>query len=180
MSTPGIFLKSSIIGLLTALLISCGTDSVAEAQPLAINTSCDAGKPLGESETGLNITRLCIDIKASDLTTKTLSFDVEIAATQAEQAKGLMFRTQLQDDKGMIFPFSHPKPASFWMRNTVISLDIIFVNEDGSIANIAENTEPYSLESIPSANPVIAVLEVRAGLTKELNIKQGDIIRWRG
>jgi uncharacterized protein len=96
-----------------------------------------------------------------------------------EQAKGLMFRTELADNAGMIFPFPQPKPASFWMKNTVIPLDIIFVRPNGTIESIAENTVPYSTIPVESGEPVGAVLELRGGLTAELGIAAGDKVLWK-
>jgi uncharacterized membrane protein (UPF0127 family) len=92
--------------------------------------------------------------------------------------QGLMFRTELADNRGMLFPFDDVRPASFWMKNTVIPLDIIFVREDGTIANIAVNTVPYSMDPVTSDGPVAAVLELRGGLTRELGINAGDRVRW--
>jgi uncharacterized membrane protein (UPF0127 family) len=78
----------------------------------------------------------------------------------------------------MIFPFDPPRDASFWMRNTLIPLDMIFVRADGSIANIAVNTVPYSEESVRSEGRVAAVLEIAGGRTAELGIKPGDKVEW--
>jgi uncharacterized membrane protein (UPF0127 family) len=78
----------------------------------------------------------------------------------------------------MIFPHEPPRMASFWMKNTLIPLDIIFVRPDGTIANIAENTVPLSLEPVPSLEPVGAVLELAGGRTAELGIKAGDKVEW--
>ena len=78
---------------------------------------------------------------------KKLPFKVELAASPEAQARGLMFRTELGDNEGMIFPSAVPEPRSFWMKNTPLSLDIIFIGPDGRIANIAANTVPYSLDS---------------------------------
>ena len=91
---------------------------------------------------------------------------------------GLMYRNKLAPDRGMIFPFETPRVASFWMRNTLIPLDIIFVRDDGSIANIAANTVPYSEEPVPSDGPVAAVLEIAGGRSAELGIKPGDKVEW--
>lgn len=173
------FLNGLCLSLFSLSLAACSADGAAPTKNVLNTTECSAGSPLGKSEAGLNVTALCIDKKNGDTITSTHSFAVEIAATEAQQARGLMFRTELADDKGMIFPYQSPQILSFWMKNTVISLDIIFINEDGSIANIAKNTEPYSLDSVSSINPTVAVLELRAGLTEELGIKAGDIIRWQ-
>jgi uncharacterized membrane protein (UPF0127 family) len=95
-----------------------------------------------------------------------------------EQAKGLMFRTALADNAGMVFPFPEPRMASFWMKNTVIPLDIIFVRTNGTIESIAENTIPYSTIPVASGEPVGAVLELRGGLSAELGISAGDKVKW--
>ena len=105
-------------------------------------------------------------------------FTVEVARTGAEQTMGLMYRTELAPDRGMIFPMEPPRNASFWMRNTLIPLDMIFVRADGTIANIAANTIPYSEEPVPSAGPVAAVLELAGGRSAELGIKPGDKVKW--
>ncbi len=107
-------------------------------------------------------------------------FRVEVARSEAEQARGLMFRTALAPDGGMIFPFAPPRPASFWMRNTVIPLDMIFVRADGTIARIAANTVPYSLDPVESGEPVAAVFEIGGGRAAALGIAPGDVVRWPG
>ncbi len=106
-------------------------------------------------------------------------FNVEIADDDAERARGLMFRRSLADDHGMLFHFQQPEMASFWMRNTIISLDIIFIGLDGRILNIAEHTTPYSEESIPAVGLTRGVLEIRAGRAEELGIRPGDRVRHR-
>lgn len=105
-------------------------------------------------------------------------FTVEVARTSEEQSMGLMFRTALAPDRGMIFPMDPPRDASFWMRNTLIPLDMIFVRADGSIANIAANTVPYSEEPMRSDGPVAAVLEIAGGRCAELGIQPGDKVKW--
>jgi uncharacterized membrane protein (UPF0127 family) len=102
------------------------------------------------------------------------SFSVEVATSREEQDKGLMFRRELPDGQGMLFDFTTEQEVSFWMENTYISLDIIFINGDGRIRRIAENAEPLSRASIRSDGPVRAVLEVIAGTARKLGIKQGD------
>lgn len=91
---------------------------------------------------------------------------------------GLMYRNKLAPDRGMIFPFAAPDVASFWMRNTLIPLDMIFVRADGSIANIAANTVPLSEEPVRSEGPVAAVLEIPGGRSAELGIEPGDKVQW--
>jgi hypothetical protein len=105
--------------------------------------------------------------------------NVEIADDDAERARGLMFRESLADDRGMLFHFQEPEHASFWMRNTVLSLDIIFIGVDGRILNIADHTVPYSEAPIPAAGLTRGVLEIRAGRAAELGIRPGDRVRHR-
>ena len=112
-------------------------------------------------------------------------FTVERARTGAEQERGLMFRTDIPADGGMLFhPYppdgGAPKVASFWMRNTPSPLDILFLRADGTIARIAENTPPFSEGQIPSGEPVAAVLEIRGGRSADLDIAEGDTVRWAG
>jgi uncharacterized membrane protein (UPF0127 family) len=101
-------------------------------------------------------------------------FGVELATTPEEQARGLMFRRELPPMQGMLFDFKREQPTSFWMKNTYVSLDMIFIRADGTIARIAENTVPLSEAMVPSGGPVRAVLEVVAGTAKKLGIAPGD------
>ena len=105
-------------------------------------------------------------------------FTVEVARTPEEQAMGLMNRQSLAPDRGMIFPYDPPQLASFWMKNTLMPLDIIFIRADGRIARIAANTVPMSLEPVPSLEPVAAVLEIAGGRSAELGIREGDQVEW--
>ena len=102
--------------------------------------------------------------------------EVEIAENEAERNKGLMFRSYLPDSVGMLFIFEQPDEHSFWMKNTSIPLDIIYIGPDKKIISIAENTQPYSEESIPPYGLVQYVVEVNAGFTKQNNIQSGDAI----
>jgi uncharacterized membrane protein (UPF0127 family) len=102
------------------------------------------------------------------------TFAVELASTPEEQAKGLMFRRELPEGQGMLFDFHREQPTSFWMKNTYIPLDMIFIRGDGRILRIAQNTVPLSEELVSSGGPVRAVLEVIAGTAKKLGIAPGD------
>jgi len=102
------------------------------------------------------------------------SFAVEIADNEAEREKGLMYRKELPEGRGMLFDFHRDQEVSFWMQNTYISLDMIFIRGDGQILRIAENTEPLSTRLIPSGGPVRAVLEVIGGTARKLGIAPGD------
>ncbi len=101
-------------------------------------------------------------------------FAVELAVTDEERAKGLMYRKQLPDGRGMLFDFQREQPVSMWMKNTFIPLDMIFIARDGRIVRIAENTEVQSERIISSGAPVIAVLEVIAGTARKYGIAPGD------
>ena len=158
-------------GLLFATLSLAGCSMPANGGSQIIQ--CAPGTAAGQSPAGLAQVTLCVTSKA-----KTHSFNVEVAASSLEQARGLMFRNELADNAGMIFPFPEPRMASFWMKNTVIPLDIIFVRADGTIESIAANTEPYSTTPVASGEPVTAVLELRGGLSAQLGIVAGDKVKW--
>ena len=116
------------------------------------------------------------DTHVLEIATKTgvHAFSVEIAQNDAERAKGLMFRKELPEGQGMLFDFKQDQEVSFWMENTYIPLDMIFIRGDGTITRIAENTTPLSTRNIPSGGPVRAVLEVIAGTARKLGIAPGD------
>jgi len=101
-------------------------------------------------------------------------FAVEIADNDTERAKGLMYRKELPEGRGMLFDFHREQEVSFWMQNTYIPLDMVFIRGDGRILRIAENTEPLSTRLIPSGGPVRAVLEVMGGTARKLGIAPGD------
>jgi uncharacterized protein len=101
-------------------------------------------------------------------------FSAEIANTDELRARGLMFRHRLPEDRAMLFDFGEPRPAAMWMKNTYISLDMLFVRADGTIAAVAENTEPLSLQVISVQEPVKGVVEVAAGTVKRLGIMRDD------
>ena len=113
------------------------------------------------------------------------TFRIELAKTAAEQERGLMYRTDLKPDGGMLF-WPYPpqgggaRPADFWMKNTPTPLDILFIRNDGTIARMAENTVPFSETHLPSGEPVSAVLELVGGRAAELGIAEGDRVTWPG
>jgi uncharacterized membrane protein (UPF0127 family) len=106
-------------------------------------------------------------------------FEVEIADTEAERSQGLMFRETMPGYRGMLFDFQQPRPVSFWMRNTVLSLDIIFIGVDGRILNIADHTAPMNDAPIPSDGVTRGVLEIGAGQAEAHGIHPGDRVRHR-
>ena len=101
-------------------------------------------------------------------------FIAELAATPAHRAKGLMFRSELADNQGMLFDFKETRNVSMWMKNTPLSLDMIFTDDRGKVLYVARNTVPYSEDIISPGVPVYAVLEVKAGTAHRLRIKPGD------
>jgi len=112
-------------------------------------------------------------------------FTVEVARTAAEQERGLMYRTDIPQNGGMLFaPYppegGPPREASFWMKNTPSPLDIIFIRADHTIARIAENAVPFDETPIPSGEPVAAVLELKGGRTAALGVSEGDTVKWGG
>ncbi len=112
------------------------------------------------------------------LSDKSIQFNVEIADTPDLTSLGLMNREYLAEDAGMLFVFPYPDKRSFWMKNTIIPLDIIFIDGSGKIIQISETTTPYSTESIVCLKPAQYVLEVNAGITEQHKINIGDIITW--
>lgn len=100
--------------------------------------------------------------------------EVEVAQTDEERTKGLMFRKSLPDHHGMLFDFKTDQPVYMWMKNTYIPLDMLFIRSDGTIARIAAHTTPLSTETIPSGEPVRAVIEIAGGAAKQLGIAPGD------
>ena len=158
---------SLIAGALALLLPACSP--VASKAGPAANQAASSVHPIsGLAIIALTVTRG----KARH------SFRVEVAATSVEQAKGLMFRTAMGADEGMIFPMSPPRMASFWMRNTVIPLDLIFIGTDGRITNIAADAVPYDEAPLRSTAQVKGVLELAGGRAAELGIVAGDAVEW--
>lgn len=105
---------------------------------------------------------------------------MEVAETPEQQQRGLMFVRSLAPDRGMIFPYDPPQNVGFWMKNTFIPLDMVFIRADGRVARIAANTTPESLEPVSSGEPVAAVLEIRGGRAAELGVRAGDRVEWAG
>lgn len=101
-------------------------------------------------------------------------FRVELASSKSEHATGLMYRKSMAQDAGMLFDFRRPVFVAFWMKSTILPLDMLFIRADGTISTIAANAVPYSTTEIPSAEPVQAVLEINAGRAQALGIEPGD------
>jgi uncharacterized membrane protein (UPF0127 family) len=106
-------------------------------------------------------------------------FTVEIADTDATREHGLMFRKSLGPNEGMLFDFGAPQPVSFWMKNTLISLDMLFIGPDGRVVSVAHNAVPMDETPIPSGGPVTGVLEIRGGRAAEIGAEPGDLVTAR-
>ncbi|MDB5568910.1 MAG: hypothetical protein JWN93_93 [Hyphomicrobiales bacterium] len=104
-------------------------------------------------------------------------FKVEVMRTDEQRARGLMHRRYMPADRGMLFDFKSEQPVMMWMRNTYIPLDMVFIRRDGTVINVAENTEPLSDRTIASAAPAFSVLEVNAGVARKIGLKPGDRVR---
>jgi uncharacterized membrane protein (UPF0127 family) len=150
-----------------AALVACNPQAPAQNAPI------DNSEPQGTPQTGL--AQVPLTIRSANGEHR---FTVEVAATPAQQERGLMFRPSVGPDEGMIFPFDPPMNATFWMKNTLVALDIVFIRADGTIARIA-HAVPLTLDPVPAGEPVAAVLEIRGGRAAELGIREGDKVSWR-
>jgi len=143
---------------------------------LALLLGCEAGRGSASAPAAVDVApTIPLTIQTSRGARR---FSVEIARTEQEQERGLMFRTSLPENGGMIFPMHPPRPAAFWMKNTPLPLDIIFIRADGSIARIAPQAIPYSLDLIQVGEPVAAVLEIAGGAADAAGIREGDRVSW--
>ena len=122
---------------------------------------------LNAKATGFERSRLLVDGQV---------FNVELALSPEERARGLMFRTQMADENGMLFDFGQSRDVSMWMKNTFISLDMLFIDQDGKIVGIAPRTVPKSEAIISSPRPVRFVLELNGGLAEKFDFKVGDTV----
>ncbi len=167
-------MRSEEVIALTAVAIGlagCGAER-ATATPQAVAAPAAAA---GRSAAGLELATVSVshDGRVSRFTT-------EVARSGGEQAQGLMFRTRVGPGEAMLFPMNPPRVAGFWMKNTLVPLDMIFVRADGRIARIARMTTPRSLATVTSGEPVAAVLEIAGGRSDALGISEGDRVSWPG
>ena len=159
----------AIASVLTAGLAACSPQATAEsAQATSTAQSGQEVHPVS----GLRVIPVTIGTGK-----QAHRFKAEVAESSAEQAKGLMFRTELGPDEGMIFP-RQGDVASFWMKNTPLPLDIIFIGKDRRILNIAAETTPYSTDPVSALGPTSAVFEIPGGRAAELGIEPGDEVEW--
>ncbi len=181
-SCPGFALQSAQITSQTAPGMIRGSCTIAHAfisrLVIPIIVACapalSAGPAIAEPQAGLEA------VTITSATGQTLAFEVEIADTRRRQVKGLSFRTTLEKNRGMLFVFEKAAERRFWMRNTFLSLDIIFINETGRIINIHRRAVPERDDIIASGGPAKAVLEINGGLCEELGINPGDRVRLNG
>ena len=149
--------RRSLLGLLASVLLLMGA-----GQPSPTHAATLRQEPL-------------------EITTSkaTIRFTVEVADTEETRNRGMMYRKSLAPDKGMLFDFKTPREAAFWMRNTLIPLDIIFITQDGRILTIARNAVPHSEVPIPSGGVIRGVLELAGGRAAQLGIYPGDRVKHR-
>ena len=162
-------LTIGVVALLGAVLAACSPQGTADsAQATAAAQSTKETHPVS----GLRVIPVTVQTAKGPH-----RFATEVAETSAEQAKGLMFRTELGPDEAMIFP-RQGDIASFWMKNTPLPLDIIFIGKDRRIINIAAETTPYSTDPVSAMGPTSAGFEIRGGRAAELGIEPGDTVEW--
>lgn len=163
-----------------ALLAACAQEPAAQtasSSPAATvaapaSTPAVVGGAVGKAPAGFEV------LEAVTPSGRTRFF-VEIADNDAEREKGLMFRKEVPPDRGMLFDFQTPRDVAFWMKNTLIPLDIIYIRTDGTVLSIARNTTPLSETPIPSGGPVVAVLELAGGRAGQIGLMPGDRIEHR-
>ena len=154
---------------MAAVLAACSQMGAAQETPAA---AVETESTAVHAESGLEL--IDVTIVSGD---ERHVFVTELAASEDDQARGLMFRTELGDNEGMLFPSYTPQARSFWMQNTPLPLDIIFVGPDSRITNIGEGV-PYSTASVSSEGPALAVFEIRGGLSEELGVGPGDLVEF--
>lgn len=162
----GKYLRSLMLPMAMAV-VACSTQAATEAAP------APAAEASVHPVSGLEIVPLTISQDGKEHVLL-----VEVARSREEWSRGLMFRTEMGADEGMIFVGRPGQSNSFWMRNTVIPLDIIFIGTDNRILNYYPMTTPYSLDSLPSAGPTNAVLEINGGRLEELGFTPGALVEW--
>jgi uncharacterized membrane protein (UPF0127 family) len=106
-----------------------------------------------------------------------VKFDIELATTDGERERGLMYRKEMGPYSGMLFDFHREMPVSFWMKNTFIPLDMVFIAANGTVRHVHSNAVPFSTDTIPSVHPVRGVLEINGGSARLLGIKPGDTVK---
>jgi uncharacterized protein len=157
-----------------ALAAALGATALsADALPAATPTPVpvEAGKP----QTGLKVVPLVIETADG----KRHAYKVEVAGSPEQQARGMMFRTSVPPGTGMLFPMDPPRGAGFWMENTLVPLDLLFIGSDGRIRNIASDAVPRSRAMLLSVGAVAAVLELKGGEAERIGARPGDKVSWQ-
>jgi uncharacterized protein len=144
----------------------------AAALLIAAPLSAEVRQPVGQAQ------RLSTIPLAIQTARGSVRYRVEVARTSREQATGMMYRLRVPPHTGMLFPMIPPRRASFWMMNTFVSLDLVFIRADRTISSIAADATPRSLTPIESDEPVVAVLELKGGEAARRGIRPGDRVRW--
>lgn len=161
------------LGMIAVLaLTACGAE---QAETLPEPTAVSAEAPANDTvdpDSGLEVIEVTVTTDDGSHT-----FRTEVAATPEQKNRGMMFRDEMAPDTAMIFPYEEAADRGFWMRNTFLPLDIIFIAEDRTIINIGEGI-PFNEESVTSDAPAIAVLELLGGTAEELGIGPGDTVSW--
>jgi len=121
-----------------------------------------------------DLEKSCVSIKIDS--NESIEFSVLIAESNKDRRQGLMHIDFMEENQGMLFVFNPPRRVSMWMRNTPMPLDILFINRNGKIINIEENTTPYSTKALSSGGTIYWVLEINGGLAKKMGIKAGDLV----
>jgi uncharacterized membrane protein (UPF0127 family) len=155
-----VFTRRLLIGLVLCLAAACGSPSQGASV---------------DRQSGLLVEPLAISTHDG----RTYRFRVEVADNDATRERGLMFRKSLDPDAGMLFDFKSEQNVSFWMKNTLIPLDLLFIDKDGYIINLAAQATPMSEANIPSGGQVLGVLEIKGGRAAELGIEPGDRVKER-
>ncbi|MGB3798101.1 MAG: DUF192 domain-containing protein [Alteraurantiacibacter sp.] len=161
-------------GKFTGALAAIVAGALAACSPQAADQVPEptSAAPATHPESGLAVIPVTVTSGA-----ETFTFMSELADTLEAQRRGLMFRTEMGENEAMIFPYDSPDNLGFWMRNTVLPLDIIFIGPDNRILNIADGV-PYNETSVASEGLAIAVLELNRGRAEELGIEPGDLVEW--
>lgn len=158
-----------LLAALSLVLAACSPQSAEAERAVPTAPAAPAVHPVS----GLEVVPLKVEAGG-----KSHVVQVEVARTGEQQARGLMFREKMGADEGMLFPYSQPRMLSFWMKNTVLSLDIIYIGPDGKVVNVVANAQPQSEKQLWSDAPASAVLELNAGRAAQLGIGPGTAVSW--
>lgn len=165
------------VGTLASAVMACSALTAGARSQAATQDAGPQAKAVGQVASVHPVSGLRVIPVTVKTAKRTYTFRAELALTREQQARGLMFRTQMGADEGMLFPRNPPGVASFWMRNTLIPLDIIYVGTDGRILNITQAI-PRDETPLPSAGIAAGVLELNGGRAAQLGIRPGDLVSW--